>query len=105
MNEEISQKLNVVRSAFNTTTIAQEAAIKAVEDNDFLNKVFENNLIIKNDFVTFLQNNNFKVYDSETNFVLVEVPMKGNDAALHLRSEEHTSELQSRGHLVCSLLL
>jgi len=84
MNEEISQKLNVVRSAFNTTTIAQEAAIKAVEDNDFLNKVFENNLIIKNDFVTFLQNNNFKVYDSETNFVLVEVPMKGNDAALHL---------------------
>lgn len=84
MNEEISQKLNVVRSAFNTTTIAQEAAIKALEDNDFLNKVFENNLIIKNDFVTFLQNNNFKVYDSETNFVLVEVPMQGNDAALHL---------------------
>src|SRR5690625_6113909 len=24
---------------------------------------------------------------------------------LHLRSEEHTSELQSRGHLVCGLLL
>src|SRR5439155_19115336 len=24
---------------------------------------------------------------------------------LHLRSEEHTSELQSRGHLVCRLLL
>src|SRR5207253_8907058 len=26
-------------------------------------------------------------------------------AAGHLRSEEHTSELQSRGHLVCRLLL
>src|SRR5690625_5660445 len=26
-------------------------------------------------------------------------------AALRLRSEEHTSELQSRGHLVCRLLL
>src|SRR5439155_9603307 len=25
--------------------------------------------------------------------------------AAHLRSEEHTSELQSRGHLVCRLLL
>src|SRR5690625_5384824 len=24
---------------------------------------------------------------------------------IHLRSEEHTSELQSRGHLVCRLLL
>src|SRR5690625_1475150 len=29
-------------------------------------------------------------------------PRQGNDAA---RSEEHTSELQSRGHLVCRLLL
>src|SRR5690625_6115478 len=27
------------------------------------------------------------------------------DLALELRSEEHTSELQSRGHLVCRLLL
>src|SRR5690625_6076730 len=30
----------------------------------------------------------------------------GDDGAAHLtRSEEHTSELQSRGHLVCRLLL
>src|SRR5690625_7122166 len=28
-----------------------------------------------------------------------------SDAILELRSEEHTSELQSRGHLVCRLLL
>src|SRR5207253_10439320 len=28
-----------------------------------------------------------------------------NDAQLSARSEEHTSELQSRGHLVCRLLL
>src|SRR5690625_6043697 len=27
------------------------------------------------------------------------------NTALAIRSEEHTSELQSRGHLVCSLLL
>src|SRR5207253_4795919 len=29
----------------------------------------------------------------------------GNDRQAPLRSEEHTSELQSRGHLVCRLLL
>src|SRR5439155_11430447 len=29
----------------------------------------------------------------------------GDDAKLDTRSEEHTSELQSRGHLVCRLLL
>src|SRR6266702_5341850 len=30
---------------------------------------------------------------------------KGFETALEIRSEEHTSELQSRGHLVCRLLL
>src|SRR5215510_8559335 len=29
----------------------------------------------------------------------------GREPARHVRSEEHTSELQSRGHLVCRLLL
>src|SRR5690625_5604467 len=29
----------------------------------------------------------------------------GTKIAFHARSEEHTSELQSRGHLVCRLLL
>src|SRR5690625_5347683 len=28
-----------------------------------------------------------------------------NSDSCHIRSEEHTSELQSRGHLVCRLLL
>src|SRR5690625_6128355 len=35
------------------------------------------------------------------------LPLGGHDPRrlLHSRSEEHTSELQSRGHLVCRLLL
>src|SRR5437870_10189496 len=32
-------------------------------------------------------------------------PVHAFDAAERARSEEHTSELQSRGHLVCRLLL
>src|SRR5437660_9001667 len=43
------------------------------------------------------------IYDSNINF------LKGNLHDIHftivIRSEEHTSELQSRGHLVCRLLL
>src|SRR5207253_10945475 len=31
--------------------------------------------------------------------------LRGNAVAARVRSEEHTSELQSRGHLVCRLLL
>src|SRR5437660_4080191 len=34
-------------------------------------------------------------------FTLLPAPQQGEE----LRSEEHTSELQSRGHLVCRLLL
>src|SRR5690625_5406022 len=30
---------------------------------------------------------------------------KPQECRIHIRSEEHTSELQSRGHLVCRLLL
>src|SRR5437870_8083674 len=33
------------------------------------------------------------------------VSMKVRDSLIAARSEEHTSELQSRGHLVCRLLL
>src|SRR5215510_15170703 len=33
------------------------------------------------------------------------LPARRPRAAPHRRSEEHTSELQSRGHLVCRLLL
>lgn len=84
MHKEIAHKLNVVRGAFNTTRLAQDAAIKALEDEAFLNKVVKNNERIKNNFVGFLKENDFKVYDSETNFILVEIPGKGNDAALQL---------------------
>src|SRR5207253_6863908 len=32
-------------------------------------------------------------------------PHRGFETVTYMRSEEHTSELQSRGHLVCRLLL
>src|SRR5439155_26281794 len=33
------------------------------------------------------------------------IPLDPDVRCIHMRSEEHTSELQSRGHLVCRLLL
>src|SRR5690625_6922580 len=35
----------------------------------------------------------------------LDVPLESRVEASEVRSEEHTSELQSRGHLVCRLLL
>src|SRR5699024_3812639 len=59
MNKEIAHKLNIVRGAFNTTRLAQEAAVIALEDEAFLNKVVSQNTKVKKDFVEFLKNNNF----------------------------------------------
>src|SRR3712207_7720441 len=41
----------------------------------------------------------------EPPLVLMDEPLSNLDAKLRLRSEEHTSELQSRQYLVCRLLL
>src|SRR5690625_5489705 len=38
-------------------------------------------------------------------FTIVTLPLPDTTARVPTRSEEHTSELQSRGHLVCRLLL
>src|SRR3712207_8487930 len=42
---------------------------------------------------------------AEARSLLVEVPAQRPHARVELRSEEHTSELQSRQYLVCRLLL
>src|SRR5437870_9705645 len=55
----------------------------------------------------------FWVNLASSHFVVVGRPQSGKSTVLRtlittkceLRSEEHTSELQSRGHLVCRLLL
>src|SRR5690625_5548161 len=33
-----------------------------------------------------------------------DIALVGSETSIYVRSEEHTSELQSRGHLVCRLL-
>src|SRR5437870_8963438 len=42
---------------------------------------------------------------SPSGFCFTCIPGQNIDFSLRARSEEHTSELQSRGHLVCRLLL
>src|SRR5690625_6092547 len=51
----------------------------------------------------FNDNNEFNQIASDGGFLEESVAMK--NLSLAPRSEEHTSELQSRGHLVCRLLL
>src|SRR5437660_3513276 len=45
------------------------------------------------------------IAESPEDYVRLAVKYAGDRAVITERSEEHTSELQSRGHLVCRLLL
>src|SRR5690625_6667494 len=48
---------------------------------------------------------NKRLYTTNGKVPFVQIYDLENQSLIHRRSEEHTSELQSRGHLVCRLLL
>ncbi|MFB1050498.1 histidinol-phosphate transaminase [Paraliobacillus sp. JSM ZJ581] len=83
-SEDIANLLNITRGPFNTTTIAQQAAMIALEDTHFLqnsvNKTVENKQL----FLTFLDELGLKYYDSEANFVFVKLPITGDKLFEHL---------------------
>src|SRR5690625_6812914 len=63
---------------------------------------------ISEQYRTLRTNLQFSVVDKELKAIIVTSSDPGagkSITAANLRSEEHTSELQSRGHLVCRLLL
>src|SRR5690625_5744810 len=54
--------------------------------------------------VWYAEHHNMKSIASSATSVLI-AHVAAHTKTIRLRSEEHTSELQSRGHLVCRLLL
>src|SRR5437870_9908236 len=55
-------------------------------------------------YTTLFRSHGGQATDKATR-ILVQVVLRRGRMQAALRSEEHTSELQSRGHLVCRLLL
>ncbi|WP_284141295.1 histidinol-phosphate transaminase [Virgibacillus sp. LDC-1] len=76
-SREIASKLNVVRAPFNTTSIAQKAAIAALSDDDFIQQTVSENRRVKTEFMLFLHKIGWRYYDSEANFLLVQTPVEG----------------------------
>ncbi|MFA1820715.1 histidinol-phosphate transaminase [Virgibacillus oceani] len=76
-NPDILQKIDVVRGPFNTTSIAQKAAIIALKDHDFIEKTKTKNKNVKDKFEQFLDRIGWGYYPSQTNFLLVSTPLSG----------------------------
>lgn len=83
-NPGLVAKLDVVRGPFNTSSIAQKAALIALEDNAFIAESISRNRKVKKDFQQFLDSIDWHYYDSETNFLFISTPISGDDVFEHL---------------------
>ncbi|MFD2133268.1 histidinol-phosphate transaminase [Pseudogracilibacillus auburnensis] len=83
-NETIAEKLNIVRGPFNVSSIAQRAAVIALDDEQFVQTTKKLNDQVKQAFQQFLDEINWKYYETHTNFILVETPIDADEASLYL---------------------
>lgn len=83
--EEVILNLNRLRSPFNTSSLAQAAAIAALNDTEHLQRSREHNRSERKFLETELLARNIPYVPSVTNFVLLNVPdcMRIYDALLH----------------------
>src|SRR5699024_2719826 len=84
MAEDIASQLNIVRGPFNTSTIAQQAALIALDDQSFIKNVTTKNREIKQRFEVFLDEIGWHYYPSQTNFILFSTPISGTEVSQYL---------------------
>lgn len=75
----VARVLNIARGPFNTTKLAQFAAIEALRDEAFIHDSISTTTRNKFDFIQFLERLDLDYFDSETNFVHVKIPASGDD--------------------------
>ncbi|WP_152654613.1 histidinol-phosphate transaminase [Oceanobacillus sp. CFH 90083] len=76
----IVETLDKVRGPFNTTSAAQQAAVIAFSDQDFIQHTYRENKKGLKQFQAFLTSIGWDYYESEANFLLVKTPKSGMDA-------------------------
>lgn len=89
----IIANLDTVRSPFNITTAGLQLAELSLEDDDFIEACRTKNHEQMNRFKKYLETNNLHYYDSEANFLLIQVPGSANEA---------TEKLLEKGFIVRS---
>tara|TARA_Y100000996_G_scaffold45914_1_gene31666 strand:+ start:2272 stop:3621 length:1350 start_codon:yes stop_codon:yes gene_type:complete len=76
-SQRVSNIINKIKPPFNTTSISQALAIKALEDEDYIKKISRLNLEIKMWFEKQLKILNIKTRNTEGNFSLIETSEEG----------------------------
>ena len=89
-NEFIISNLHKLRPPFNITTLSLAAAIKALDDIEWVKKGIENNFKEMQKYIDFAKKKGFKYIDSFTNFIVLYIP----------NSTKIANELLKRGIIV-----
>lgn len=84
---EVSETLNIARGPFNTTRLAQQAAMVAYRDREFIEKTVVETINNRQSFMNALDQMNLSYYDSEANFVFVKLPVSGDSLFHYLMSQ------------------
>ncbi|MFA9556157.1 histidinol-phosphate transaminase [Evansella sp. AB-rgal1] len=78
-NSDLIRSIDPGREPFNTNTIAQRAASKAIEDQAFVQECFEKNRSEMKRFETFCEENGYDYYPSQANFILMDLKKPGSE--------------------------
>jgi len=82
--ESIIERLDVVRGPFNTSSFAQQAALIALNDDEFITETTSLNESVKKHFLNHLEEIGWSYFDSHSNFVLVKTPIDSDKASQYL---------------------
>lgn len=78
-NEETIAALEPAREPFNVNTLAQAAAIAAIEDQDFVEKCKQENMAGLEQFYQFCDETGLRYYPSQGNFILIDFAADGQE--------------------------
>ncbi|WP_079479961.1 histidinol-phosphate transaminase [Halobacillus salinus] len=81
---DVINLLEPAREPFNTSTVAQAAAIIALDDQSFILESVQKNKENKEQLMKFFDENGISYYDTQANFVLVHLPISGDEMFEHL---------------------
>ena len=77
-NQSIIKALEPAREPFNVNSLGQLAASASIEDQEFINDCKEKNRQGLEQFYQFCAKNNLEYYPSQTNFILIDCKMDGD---------------------------
>ncbi|SFA46230.1 histidinol-phosphate aminotransferase [Parageobacillus thermantarcticus] len=83
-SETIVRDIEPAREPFNTSSIAQAAAVAALDDQAFIRDCVEKNKQGLQTFYRFCEENGLRYYPSQTNFVLIDFGIEGNEVFQYL---------------------